>query len=149
MDEELDVAGGLSLKPSSERAAVRHCRGGRVLIVDDSYGHRLSLAVALRDEGYDVAEACDGAAAIEYLLGSPTPCAILLDLMMPIRSGWDVLSLLRGHVHLSKVPVIIVTGQSAGIQVSGASVIARFQKPIRLEEILRILQDLSSADPRR
>ena len=58
-----------------------------MLVVDDDDQHRLSLAMACH-QGYEVAEASDGNAAIEYLLWHRPPSVILLDLMMPTVSGW-------------------------------------------------------------
>ncbi len=112
----------------------------RVLLVDDDADHRAALKAALLDEGYDVAEADDGRAAIDYLLASPAPSVILLDLLMARVSGWDVLSVLRSYLRLRQIPVIVITGESARLQVPGVGVVAQIQKPVRLLELLELLR---------
>ena len=57
-----------------------------ILLVDDEQTLREVVAAALRDEGYRVAEAADGAAALEEFRAE-TPDLVLLDLMLPDSSG--------------------------------------------------------------
>jgi len=112
----------------------------RILLVDDDADHRAALRAALLDEGYDIAEADDGRVAIDYLLASPAPNVILLDLLMARVTGWDVLSVLRSYLRLRQIPVIVITGESARLQVPGVGVVAQIQKPVRLLELLELLE---------
>ena len=102
--------------------------GPRILLVDDDADHRAALRAALVDEGYDIAEADDGRAAIDYLLASPAPSVVLLDLLMARVSGWDVLSVLRKDLRLRQIPVIVITGESARLQVPGVGVVAQIRE---------------------
>src|SRR5947209_9313826 len=77
----------------------------RVLVVDDEPMLRNLLSRLLRMEGYDVLEAGDGAAALDVVV-TEGPDLVLLDVMMPIRDGIDVLGDIRKH---SEVPVILVS----------------------------------------
>jgi CheY-like chemotaxis protein len=113
---------------------------GRVLVVEDNADHRTILALALREEGYEVVEIADGAAAIDYLLGNPEPDVVLLDLILPQLSGWDVLRVLRTYLRLRRIPVIVATGQAAAVQVPYVNVIGRLQKPYRLDELFALLR---------
>ncbi len=61
----------------------------RVLIVEDVADLRDFYAILLREEGYEVACACDGSDALRWL--SWDPDVILLDLMMPIMDGYEFL----------------------------------------------------------
>ena len=62
----------------------------RVLVVEDEEMIRDSLVEILADSGYDAIAAVDGRDALDKLrTGSPRPCLILLDLMMPIMDGWS------------------------------------------------------------
>jgi CheY-like chemotaxis protein len=112
----------------------------RILLVDDDADHRAALRAALLDEGYDIAEADDGRVAIDYLLASPAPSVILLDLLMARVTGWDVLSVVRSYLRLRQIPVIVITGESARLQVPGVGVVAQIQKPVRLLELLELLR---------
>ena len=80
----------------------------RVLVVDDEPMLRNLLSRLLRMEGYDVLEAADGAAALD-VVASEAPDLVLLDVMMPVRDGIDVLGDVR---KISEVPVILVSALS-------------------------------------
>ena len=66
----------------------------RVLVVEDEESIRMPLVDVLRSEGYEVLEAPDGDEAVRIAL-SEDPDAILLDLMLPRRDGFEVLRALR------------------------------------------------------
>lgn len=77
-----------------------------VLIVDDEQDLRELLASVLQDHGFAVATAEPGEAALALLAATPsgpTTCAVLLDLMLPRRSGLNVLRALARQG--SAVPV--------------------------------------------
>jgi CheY-like chemotaxis protein len=111
----------------------------RVLVVDDDVDQRALLSTALTDEGFEVLEAGNGQQAIDLLLHGDEPQVILLDLVMPVSSGWDVLSVVRTYIRLRRIPVIIVTGHPATVQVPRANVVARLQKPYRLPDLLDVM----------
>jgi CheY-like chemotaxis protein len=109
-------------------------------VIDDDSDHRSLLAVALVEDGFEVVEADNGRDAIDYLLKSAEPDIILLDLLMPVASGWEVLNVLRTYLRLRRIPVIVVSGEPATVQVPGADVVARLRKPYRLHELLGLIQ---------
>ena len=84
-----------------------NARAPKVLLCDDSPIERMALAHFLRREGYLVDEAGDGATAID-LLKSENVDALLLDLHMPEKDGFDVLTYLQGH--RKSLPVILLSG---------------------------------------
>src|SRR6266550_1200412 len=79
----------------------------KIMIVEDEAGLRQGLEINLRLENYDTAQAADGEEAIR-LFHSEQPDLILLDLMLPKRSGFEVLDHIRKY---SKVPVILLTAR--------------------------------------
>jgi DNA-binding response OmpR family regulator len=79
----------------------------KILIVEDEAGLRQGLEINLRLENYDTVQAGDGEEAIR-LFHSEQPGLILLDLMLPKRSGFEVLDHIRKY---SKVPVILLTAR--------------------------------------
>jgi DNA-binding response OmpR family regulator len=81
--------------------------GGRILIVDDHPSMRRALRLVLEPD-YDVAEAADGANAVEMVRAEP-PDLVLLDLNLPGVSGSEVLATLKGDATTVGVPVIVVT----------------------------------------
>ncbi len=79
----------------------------RLLLCDDSGIERAALASYLRKCGYDVEEAADGEAAVEQLKNVPVDL-LLLDLNMPQRDGFHVLSYVQEHRR--SLPVILLSG---------------------------------------
>jgi CheY-like chemotaxis protein len=82
---------------------------GKILIIDDDTDVILFLKTILADHGYDAMEARNGAEGWD-MIHSERPDLILLDLMMPQRSGISLLSELKRDNDLKGIPVIMVTG---------------------------------------
>ncbi|HEX7151456.1 MAG TPA: response regulator [Thermoanaerobaculia bacterium] len=80
----------------------------RVLVVDDDANIRKMIIAALRREGYQFIEAPNGREALD-LMRSDHPDVVVLDLMMPVLSGWDVLRERQYDAELNKIPVIVVS----------------------------------------
>ncbi|HVY45797.1 MAG TPA: response regulator [Minicystis sp.] len=106
---------------------------GRILLVEDEHALRQEVAALLREEGYDVVEAEDGLQAIDLLRDPPAPALVLLDLLMPGATGWDVLAWMRTVPPLAGVPVRVLSAIGAAIRVEGARVLG---KPLDLGELL-------------
>jgi CheY-like chemotaxis protein len=81
----------------------------RLLVADDSETVLLMLQRRLEMEGYDVVTATDGVEALDRLRepGAEEPDVILLDAMMPNKSGTEVLEEIRGEG--SKIPVLMIS----------------------------------------
>jgi two-component system OmpR family response regulator len=79
----------------------------RILVVEDEADLRSALARALRDEGYAVDAAANGADGL-YNAGSVDYDAIVLDVMMPELDGWEMLKRLRKS---KKTPVLMLTAR--------------------------------------
>jgi CheY-like chemotaxis protein len=79
------------------------------LIVDDNSDVRRLYAIGLNQRGFEVKLAANGAEAVERI-ASERPDVILLDWVMPLMDGGEVLSKLREATH-ADIPVIVVSGQ--------------------------------------
>lgn len=79
-----------------------------MLVVDDDANIRRMIVAALRREGYAFIEAPNGREALD-LMRSEHPDVVVLDLMMPVLSGWDVLRERLGDDQLMRIPVIIIS----------------------------------------
>jgi DNA-binding response OmpR family regulator len=109
----------------------------RILIVEDDGAIRASLAEGLEGEGFLIAVAEDGAQAIQMMLASK-PTLVLLDLMMPRMTGWQVLHEMQEHHELRDVHVFVVTAaQYAGSVPVGYPV---WVKPLRLTQLLTAIR---------
>jgi CheY-like chemotaxis protein len=107
----------------------------RLLVVDDDRETRETLRTVLENEGYTVAVAANGAEAMHKLEERP-PRLVLLDLMMPIVDGWEVLDRMRANPALDGVAVCVCTA------LSDPSVRADFvlQKPFGVEAVLDVVE---------
>ena len=79
-----------------------------ILIVDDDADIRNVLCFLLNDK-YNVAQANDGKAALEYLNENPQTDLVVLDVMMPEMSGYEVCAKIR---EFSNVPILFLTAKS-------------------------------------
>ena len=80
----------------------------KILVIDDNPNLQKLVRVNLVARGYHVLIAPDGERGLK-LAQLEHPNLILLDLMMPGMSGWDVLMFLKTNRKLQKIPVIIMT----------------------------------------
>lgn len=86
--------------------------GLRVLVVDDEPVNREVLAQHLGHQGYEVALARDGREALTMLHAETRFDLVLLDVMMPACSGYEVLEALRADADLASTPVILLTARA-------------------------------------
>lgn len=82
---------------------------GRLLVVDDDPDILVYVASLLEDNGYEVATARSAAEALAALDGS-RPDALLVDVLMPGRSGLDLLVSLRKSPVWRETPLVVMTG---------------------------------------
>jgi two-component system alkaline phosphatase synthesis response regulator PhoP len=80
----------------------------RILIADDIQQNRELLEAYLADEGYEILMACDGQETMA-LVDQQQPDLVLLDIMMPRMSGYEVCSQLKADPERRAIPVLIVT----------------------------------------
>ena len=86
----------------------------KVLIVDDDPRLRRLMSITLRNRGYTVLEAEDGDGAIE-MIDSIRPDAIVLDVMLPNKSGFDLCSDLKADPRTRGIKILILSGIARGI----------------------------------
>jgi DNA-binding response OmpR family regulator len=89
----------------------------RILIVDDEPNILISLEYLMKKEGYQVAVATDGEAALAQAADF-LPDLVLLDVMMPKKSGFEVCQILRADPALAAVKIIILTAKGRETEVA-------------------------------
>jgi CheY-like chemotaxis protein len=119
----------------------------RLLVVDDDDDIREALASIIRQEGYAVDEAPDGRAALHYLRTSPVlPCIVLLDLMMPIMNGWDLVHEISKDQNLKSLPIVLVTADARGASSDPRTKdLPIMSKPLDLGKLMRFVEDYCGA----
>lgn len=84
-------------------------KGKSILVVEDDHKIRQLVKLYLEKEGYEVYEAKDGEEAILFFK-KVDPCFVILDLMLPKRSGEEVCQIIRGDLK-AEVPIIMLTAR--------------------------------------
>jgi two-component system response regulator HydG len=112
----------------------------RILVVDDEESHRIMLRAVLKEEGYDVSEASDGAEAVKAVEQEPFDL-ILLDIRMRTMDGIEALGEIRKISPL--VPVLIMTAYASvktAVEALKAGAFEYLTKPLDIDE-LKILME--------
>ena len=113
----------------------------RILIVDDEVNVCELLSETLKIAGYETFVATSGHEGLEKAV-SVKPDLILLDVMMPVLSGWQVLERMRKASEMQDIPVVMLTAKSETESVLRSrefKVLDYFFKPVDMEELIRIL----------
>jgi CheY-like chemotaxis protein len=121
----------------------------RILVVDDEPTIRELISDTLRESGYQVQSAANGADALELMRGW-LPHAIVLDLMMPRLDGHGFVQLMRLNPRLAAVPVLLVTaayGAEEAFARIGAN--AYLTKPFELDHLIEVVAELAGLPPPR
>ncbi len=113
-----------------------------MLVVDDERDIREAVSEVLKEEGYEVLDANDGAEALRQLRAHH-PAVVLLDLMMPGMNGWEFCAARKSEPDLSTIPVIVI---SALGRVSGIDAQAFLQKPFELEALVSAVRRYAGDD---
>ncbi len=121
---------------------------GRVLVCDDTEQIRRLIRVNLELDGYEVVEAVDGVAALEMLqdLTQPLPDLITVDVVMPRRDGWWMVSAIRADPRLAHIPIVLVTAStqdSDRAHAERADVDEFVAKPFDPQELLTKIEALA------
>ena len=120
--------------------------GARILVIDDEVQIRRFLAISLRAQGYEVAEAADGRSGLEALATRGADL-VVLDLGLPDLDGLDVLRDLRGW---SSVPVIVLSvraSEDQKVAVLDAGANDYVTKPFGVQELSARMRGLLRLKP--
>jgi CheY-like chemotaxis protein len=127
--------------PESRRAGKEsEPNAGRrsVLVVDDDRSIRETILSILASDGRKAIGAANGKEALEVLRRIPKPGLILLDLMMPVMSGWELLERLRSDERTADVPVVVVSAVGKRNERGASRVI---QKPVQAGTLLNLVAE--------
>lgn len=123
-----------------------------ILVIDDT-ADNLSLISGLLKNSYHTKVANNGEKALKYLESNENPDLILLDIIMPDLSGYDVLALLKANEKTRNIPVVFLTAMSSpedekkGLEMGAVDYITKpISPPILLARIKTQLQNKAMAD---
>jgi CheY-like chemotaxis protein len=116
-----------------------------ILVVDDDAQIRESLEDALKDEGYAVVTAANGLEAVDLLPRLERPCAVVLDLIMPVMSGPEFYRAMQADPRFSDLPVLVTTSDPS----RAPEGLVTLRKPIGLDRFLATLKTFFPDDDPR
>ena len=119
-----------------------------ILIADDEPNILISLEFLMKREGYDVKLARDGQEALDAII-QHRPALVLLDVMMPKKSGFDVCQEVRARDDVGRTPILMLTARGRDTDVAkglelGAN--AYMTKPFSTKELVEKVKELLSLD---
>ena len=125
-----------------------------VLVVEDDPPLAKLIQFCLAREGFEVRQAADGEQALQEFDQAQLPDLVLMDVMLPYRSGYELLAELRRRPTWNQVPVIMLTSRGREEDVvqgldSGANdyLIKPFRPPELIARIRKLLRPASKAAP--
>jgi len=119
----------------------------KVLIADDEPNILISLEFLMKREGHQVLLARDGDEALA-LIRSERPALVLLDVMMPKRSGFEVCQAVRADDTLAGVKILMLTAKGRDTDVAqglGVGATAYMTKPFSTKDLAARVRELLAA----
>jgi CheY-like chemotaxis protein len=120
--------------------------GVPILVIEDDFSIRRTLAQVLADEGHDVFSAANGRDALSLLVESAfQPRVIILDLWMPSMNGLEFRAIQLGHEMWADIPVLVITASRLlprELRSLGLNDVLR--KPLDLEAVLAKIEKLTA-----
>jgi CheY-like chemotaxis protein len=117
-----------------------------ILVVDDEPAILDMIAELLGYEGYQVVTTSEGSVALTQAKADP-PALILLDLMMPGMSGWQVIAALRASPQTRAIPVVLLSARR-DLQATATElgIVTFLAKPFDIDELLDIVHQHAGPD---
>lgn len=121
----------------------------RVLLADDDLEMRQLVRRALGPLGCEILEAKNGEEALETVIVEK-PDAVVLDVMMPVLNGWEILKYIRGKPALAHTKVLMLTGVGKTVNELTAPLYgadAYLDKPFDLDEVRDVVAGFLKGEP--
>ena len=115
-----------------------------VLIVDDEPSIVISLEFLMRQNGYQVSVARDGEAALQAVRAEH-PDLVLLDVMLPHRTGFELCQLIREDANLAHTKIILLTAKGRDVDVAKGIALGAddyITKPFATRELVRKVEEV-------
>ncbi|HZN95065.1 MAG TPA: response regulator [Myxococcales bacterium] len=117
-----------------------------LLVVDDDASHRALISDVLQEMGYRTREAANGREALD-VLEAEMPIAVLLDLRMPVMSGWGLLEALKKLPRARNLPIIIISAYGFEWEAELVGAAGYVSKPVDLDKLRSTLQQIVGPPP--
>ncbi|HMN91629.1 MAG TPA: response regulator [Hydrogenophaga sp.] len=116
----------------------------KILIADDEPNILISLEFLMKREGYEVLLARDGQEALD-VIGRDRPALVLLDVMMPVKTGFDVCHEVRANEALRGTRILMLTAKGRDTDVAKGLALgadAYMTKPFSTKELVQKVREM-------
>jgi CheY-like chemotaxis protein len=113
-----------------------------VLVVDDEPDLLEVTRFALESEGFGVETARNGEEALALLLSGKRPGLVLLDLMMPVMNGWELIAVWQADLATQGIPIIAMSAAFSAPTAHALGIDAFVPKPFDIERLLMTVKAL-------
>ena len=122
----------------------------QILVVEDDDAIRELVSDVLRDDGYDVREATNGAEALKQVCNE-RPDLIVLDLMMPVMDGWAFVEECRVKAFCEDVPIVVTSAShdlpTTAERLRSFGVRTCLAKPFDVDGLLALVERYAPSSP--
>jgi len=121
----------------------------KILVVEDHPPTAKLVQVALQEQGYRVLTASNGAEGL-LAVNAEAPDLVILDVMMPVMDGFDMLRVMRAAPQTRELPVVILTAKSADEDVLrgwATGVSSYLTKPFAIDDLIAMVRRILAAQP--
>jgi CheY-like chemotaxis protein len=120
-----------------------------ILVADDNDDIRKTVVSLLRAKGYQAEGAKNGRDALQKLESLPVPSLVLLDLMMPVMSGWQFLAIQQHASQLSSHKIVMMSAVNNSLGETPIQVAGYIQKPFTFNNLLKKVQVFCGPPPKK
>jgi CheY-like chemotaxis protein len=118
-----------------------------ILVVDDEPAILEMIAELLSYEGFEVVTTSRGSVALTRAKADP-PALILLDLMMPEMSGWQVIDALKASPQTRAIPIVVLSAlRDLPVTAKELGIAVFLTKPFDLDELISIAHQYADSRP--
>ena len=118
----------------------------KILLVEDNEMNRDMLSRRLIRRGFEVVMAVDGQQAID-MAASETPDLILMDISLPVISGWDATRTIRANAATAEIPIIALTANANESDRTEALAVGCNDYDTKPVDVVRLLEKINALLP--
>lgn len=116
----------------------------RILCIEDDPDIQHMVSLAFQNEGYEVHYAFTGKEGYEKVL-SLNPDLVLLDMMLPLLSGVEVIKMIKQHKKAKDIPIVVMTGYPIEVNfaesaIKSMGIVEYIRKPVQIQELLSLVR---------